>query len=147
MNKLSIPPEAQELFVKLADALNIHTIAGRAVLTVLLENAILMERKQLDYGPGNISAWGINGVGMRLHDKVERIKTLLSHPRRRPQNESLSDSFRDASVYGAIGQVVLNGQWPTMEPLVGAPKPVEKKPKAAKPPFVPIKVDVHNVSQ
>ena len=64
---------------------------------------------------------------MRLWDKCSRIRTLLSHPRRKPQNESLRDSFTDASVYGAIGQVVLDGSWPVNEPLLHVGKPATKK--------------------
>lgn len=135
-----LSPDVIDLLPKLEAALDIHTIAGKAILRTLLENAILMERKQLDYGPGNIADWGIAGVGMRLNDKTNRIKTLLSRPRRKPQNESLRDSFQDASVYGAIGQVVIDGLWPTAEPLLAQAK------KSPTEPFVPIKVDVDKLA-
>ena len=114
---ITIPDEAKALIPKLEAALNLQTVAGKAVLSVFLENAILMDRKQQDYGPSNISAFGLLGIAVRLTDKVERIKTLIGSRRRRPQNESLEDSFRDACVYGAIAQVVKRGHWPTAEPL------------------------------
>lgn len=135
--KPTLPTEVIELLPRLEAALGLQTVAGKAVLTVFLENAILMDKKQRDYGPRNISIWGLPGIAMRLTDKVERIATLLKGKRRRPQNESLEDSFKDACVYGAIAQVFIRGQWPLTE-IAPPPTP---KPKV---PWTSEKVDIAN---
>ena len=76
-------------------------------------------RKQMDYGPGNISAFGTPGVLIRSHDKVERIKTLLSLAppagaaiRAAVKGEAVEDTLADLTNYGAIGRLVLQGRWP-----------------------------------
>lgn len=69
-----------------------------------------MIRKQLDYGPQNISAWGPIGVAVRLTDKIERLRNLLLKGRK-PQNESLRDTAIDIANYGLILLLLLDGEW------------------------------------
>ena len=71
--------------------------------------------KQADYGPGNIAMNGNNdlavlGLGVRMNDKTQRI-LHLTQKLQSPNNESLLDSFKDISIYGIIGQIVLEGKW------------------------------------
>lgn len=150
--KPTLPQQAVDLLPQLEEALNVRTIAGKAVLRIFLENTLLMERKQLDYGPTNISKYGLMGVAVRLSDKVERIATLMGQRRRKPQNESLEDSFKDACNYGAIAQALIQGQWPTAEPLLHVKTTVHRlsggknKQSASKddPRFVPVNVSIDN---
>jgi len=82
----------------------------------------LFASKQSDYGPGNI---GMNGnlslsllaLGVRMNDKVQRILHILNKQRNsrknvwETNNEPLEDSFKDISVYGVIGQIVMDDKW------------------------------------
>lgn len=82
----------------------------------------LFASKQSDYGPGNI---GMNGnlslsllaLGVRMNDKVQRILHILNKQRDsrknvwETNNEPLEDSFKDISVYGVIGQIVMDDKW------------------------------------
>lgn len=75
--------------------------------------AILL-KKQVDYGPKNISdspGGPVNGLRVRMHDKLSRINNLIDSGAE-PENESLRDSFLDMMNYSAIGLMVLDGDWP-----------------------------------
>ena|SRR6266487_2190210 len=69
----------QQNLEQLAESLGITTRAGVEALNVALENIKLLDRKQRDYGPHNISAFGLFGCVVRLNDKVERFKHLSSY--------------------------------------------------------------------
>ena len=79
-------------------------------------------KKQMDYGPSNISMG--TGVGeainvklattalvIRINDKVQRLLNLVVTNDRAAQNEPVEDAFKDLSVYGIIAQIVKNGKW------------------------------------
>ena len=79
-------------------------------------------KKQMDYGPSNISMG--TGVGeamniklattalvIRINDKVQRLLNLVVSNDREAQNEPVEDAFKDLSVYGIIAQIVRNGKW------------------------------------
>ena len=79
-------------------------------------------KKQMDYGPSNISMG--TGVGeainkklattalvVRINDKVQRLLNLVVTHNREAQNEPVEDAFKDLSVYGIIAQIVRNGKW------------------------------------
>jgi len=79
-------------------------------------------KKQMDYGPSNISMG--TGVGehinkalsttaliIRINDKVQRLINLVVTNKRKAQNEPVEDAFKDLSVYGIIAQIVRNGKW------------------------------------
>lgn len=71
-------------------------------------------RKHRDYGPKNISlspGGPLNGLRVRMHDKLARINNLLDTGAE-PANESLRDSFLDLMNYSAIALLVLDGKWP-----------------------------------
>jgi len=71
--------------------------------------------KQLDYGPGNINnapGGAINGILVRMNDKVERLKHLNYHAEGEPQNESIDDSLLDIANYAVIAMMVRAGTWP-----------------------------------
>lgn len=82
---------------------------------ILNDEYILFAMKQADYGPGNISMNGnktlaLLGLGVRMNDKTQRILNL-THKSEEPNNESLEDSFKDISIYGVIGQILLKDKW------------------------------------
>jgi hypothetical protein len=87
----------------------IDTVRG-----LLDEAGDLLLRKQMDYGPTNISrapGGPLNGLRVRMHDKIARINNLLDK-NVDPQNESLRDSFIDLLNYSAIAIMVLENKWP-----------------------------------
>ena len=53
----------------------------------------------------------MNGLQVRMHDKIARINNLLSKDIT-PENESLRDSFIDLLNYSAIALMVLDNKWP-----------------------------------
>lgn len=68
----------------------------------------LMIRKQRDYGHGNITAFGEFGVLVRLNDKVERLKNLLTRGKE-PSNEAIDDTWRDVRNYAEIALMLRRG--------------------------------------
>ena len=73
----------------------------------------LLISKHRDYGPKNISlapGGAINGLRVRMHDKLARINNLVD-TNANPQHESLEDSFKDMANYAIIGLLVMRGQW------------------------------------
>tara|TARA_B100000287_G_C20306229_1_gene651953 strand:+ start:239 stop:622 length:384 start_codon:yes stop_codon:yes gene_type:complete len=79
-------------------------------------------KKQMDYGPSNISmGTGVGGqvnkklattaLVVRINDKVQRLLNLVVNNDREAQNEPTEDAFKDLSVYGIIAQIVNNGKW------------------------------------
>jgi hypothetical protein len=73
----------------------------------------LLLRKQADYGPLNIAnapGGALNGLRVRLHDKLARINNLIDN-NVAPSNESLRDSFVDSVNYNLIAIMVLDGVW------------------------------------
>lgn len=108
--KISLPEHYNTENV--AAALGITTLAGKEFLCIALENAILMDNKQKDYGSKNISGFGTFGVVVRMNDKFERLKNLFNNRRKRAINESILDSFRDISNYAIIAFMVETKRWP-----------------------------------
>lgn len=96
----------------LSQQLGLETAAGRQFLTFALENVLLMDKKQIDYGSRNISGFGTFGVVVRMNDKFERIKNLFNNKRKAAVNESIRDSFRDISNYAIIALMLDTGKWP-----------------------------------
>ncbi len=83
------------------------------------EALTLLLRKHADYGPKNIAqapGGALNGLAVRLHDKVARMAHLLSTGST-PNNESLRDTMLDIANYGLIGVLVLDKKWPGLDAL------------------------------
>jgi hypothetical protein len=77
-------------------------------------NAELLLQKHRDYGPSNIAdapGGPINGLRVRMHDKMARINHLVDN-NQEAVNEPLRDSFMDLANYAMIGLLVLDGKWP-----------------------------------
>lgn len=64
--------------------------------------------KQHDYGHDNILFAGANGVLVRAHDKIARIKNLLGRGGA-VAHESLRDSWQDLAGYAIIGMMLNDG--------------------------------------
>lgn len=82
-----------------------------AVMNVYERAQELFWRKQEDYGPGNIAAFGEIGCIVRMSDKIERLKRLVVE-KREASNESIEDSYLDLLNYAAIALLVRRGLWP-----------------------------------
>jgi hypothetical protein len=77
------------------------------------EAVTVLLHKHDDYGPRNISdspGGPINGLSVRLHDKIARLAHLLETGAD-PKNESIYDTFLDIANYGLIGMLVLDDMW------------------------------------
>jgi hypothetical protein len=83
------------------------------VMSASDEAVEILIKKHEDYGSENISrapGGAINGLAVRLHDKVARLANL-TETGRDANYESLRDTFIDISNYGLIGIMVLDGSW------------------------------------
>jgi hypothetical protein len=65
-------------------------------------------RKQHDYGHGNINAFGIVGVAVRISDKIARYENLTAK-NTKEQNESLLDTLMDMVGYAVIARMLEDG--------------------------------------
>lgn len=108
--KISLPPNYP--IDQLADTLGLKTQAGKEALVIALENIILLDGKQQDYGSKNISRFSTFGCVVRMSDKFERLVHLYNNRRKRAVNESVRDSFRDFSNYAIIALMCETGKWP-----------------------------------
>ena len=71
-------------------------------------------QKQADYGPHNIaSAPGgpINGLLVRMNDKMQRLINLTYANPNDPENEAIRDSYEDLANYCVIALMVMDGKW------------------------------------
>ena len=86
------------------------------------EQWLLFCKKQMDYGPSNISMGtplktddekrlSLVGLIVRINDKVQRLLNLMVKNNREAQNEPSIDAFKDLACYGIIAQIVQNGKW------------------------------------
>jgi hypothetical protein len=83
------------------------------VRDVMQELGDLLISKHRDYGPKNVShspGGPINGLRVRMHDKMARINNLVDN-QQEARHEPLEDSFKDLANYGIIGLLVLRGKW------------------------------------
>jgi hypothetical protein len=77
---------------------------------ILKEMGTLLRRKNEMYGDGNIDAVGKEGVIVRIREKVERLKHLLSN-KENPEEEPLEDTWKDIIGYGTIGLMLQRNRW------------------------------------
>ena len=79
-------------------------------------------KKQMNYGPGNISVGtnlnttddvklSLTGLWFRMNDKIQRLKQLIILGRSDVVGESETDTFQDLSIYGVIAQIVSKKIW------------------------------------
>ena len=77
------------------------------------ELADILVTKQRDYGKLNIwnsPGGAINGIMVRMSDKMERLKNLIYNSQD-PNHESIEDSFIDIANYAVIALMCERGKW------------------------------------
>jgi hypothetical protein len=82
--------------------------------SILSEIRVIMVRKHQDYGPLNIAmapGGAMNGLLVRMHDKMARLENLYYKQSDTPNYESIEDTFIDLANYAIIGLLVQRGQW------------------------------------
>ena len=89
--------------------LDLKTDMGVQAMKLALKFVKVLDEKQQDYAPDNITISGELGVIVRSQDKLCRLKHLLG--KETVNNESVSDSWMDLANYGLIGYMVHNGKW------------------------------------
>ena len=68
-------------------------------------------KKQHDYGPENISKFGMWGLIVRLHDKIARLNNLMSTKRKgfnSVSNETIYDTLLDIVGYSTVALLWIN---------------------------------------
>jgi hypothetical protein len=89
---------------------------------ILREQYELFCKKQMNYGPDNISVGtrletpeevklSQTGLWFRMNDKIQRLKQLVLLGKEDTVGESVQDTYSDLSVYGIIAQIVIKGKW------------------------------------
>jgi hypothetical protein len=89
---------------------------------ILKEQYDIFCRKQLNYGPDNISVGtklitpdevklSQTGLWFRMNDKIQRLKQLVLLSKEDTVGESVEDTYQDLSVYNIIAQIVIRGKW------------------------------------
>lgn len=80
-------------------------------------------KKQLDYGPGNISVGtecrteddiklSLTGLWFRMADKINRLKQMVVLDKNAMvEDESIFDTYQDLANYSTIAQIVFRGEW------------------------------------
>ena len=108
-----------DIFAAVAfEALGLEDPLSMKFLTHMLWATKVFDRKQQNYGPENIAKMGEDGVMDRVEkDKFSRLKTLNANPDQVLEGEPALDAWHDAAVYGIIGAMVHNGDWPSREEL------------------------------
>lgn len=90
--------------------LNCQEEQTKVIIEIILGDVTLFDKKQHDYGPGNIAKFGVQGVLVRTNDKLERLINL-NKQNKTPANESIVDTWQDLSVYGVIARTLLDDKW------------------------------------
>lgn len=82
---------------------------------IIAELKIIMVQKNQDYGPYNIAhapGGAMNGLLVRMHDKMERLQNLYHNKKSNtPNYESFEDTLKDLANYAIIGLMVQRGEW------------------------------------
>lgn len=83
-----------------------------AVMEELGELGDLLIRKQLDYGPNAIARFGLEGIVIRLSDKIERLINLQKLKSDPEVDESVEDTLQDIAGYAIHGLLIMSGDYP-----------------------------------
>jgi len=105
----------------MSQALGLKTGMAKKAIKYKIENILLFDRKQSDYGSKNIAAWdkkdlNILGVGFRLNDKLQRMMNLTwkrIESKESPEviEESMIDTAKDIENYGTILELLESDEW------------------------------------
>ena len=89
-------------------------------LKVMMECAVLFDKKQHDYGSHNIAGWptknmNVLGVLVRLNAQIQRVANLIQKAANddgpKVKDEKLSDTAHDICNYGAILELLVTDRW------------------------------------
>jgi hypothetical protein len=94
----------------LFDKLKCTEEQSRTFIAHVLDMVQLFDKKQHDYGPGNIADFGEFGVLVRVNDKFNRLRNLITK-KRDAANESIDDTWMDISVYAVIALLLRHNEW------------------------------------
>jgi hypothetical protein len=89
---------------------------------ILFDQYELFCKKQLNYGPDNISVGtrletpeevklSQTGLWFRMNDKIQRLKQLVLLGKEDMVGEAVEDTYQDLSIYNIIAQIVIRGKW------------------------------------
>ena len=89
---------------------------------ILKEQYEIFCRKQMNYGPDNISVGtrletpeevklSQTGLWFRMNDKIQRLKQLVLLGKEDMVGEAVEDTYQDLSIYNIIAQIVIRGKW------------------------------------
>lgn len=99
-----------ELNPELRAALDQKTEMGQHLIQEAITLGKLLDKKNQDYSSANIAKFGLQGIVVRLSDKIERLANLTKK-NGEGNFESIEDTLRDIAGYGLIGIVVSKGEW------------------------------------
>jgi len=97
-------------------------IISKEFKNIQKEQLELFSKKMMDYGLGNIALGGnletdddinyaLQGIQIRLNDKINRLKNLLKNGKSYVEDESIEDTFIDIANYGIIGLLLRRKKW------------------------------------
>lgn len=115
---MDIPSPITEPFTRVqlaafvSNNLKLQDPLSEQFLEVCFDNAVLFDKKQHDYGPTNIAAFGEFGCIVRMSDKIRRLANLYSKHRKAKVRESVHDTLRDIANYAVISIMWLTNKWP-----------------------------------
>ena len=66
--------------------------------------------KHMAYGKGNVNKNGQYGIAVRLDDKTERIKNMVTTGQATAVGEALEDTWLDIIGYGVLGLMLARGE-------------------------------------
>ena len=100
----------EQIVATVSEQLGLETAQGKRALALALECVRLLDTKQQDYGPNNISFSGELGIAVRAQDKVCRLRHLLGKGGE-ANHEAKRDTYMDMANYGLIGMMLDDNTW------------------------------------
>lgn len=86
----------------------------QAFAQVLEEMLATFIKKHKDYGKDNILDTGELGIIFRVNDKLRRLQNLTTGDKK-PENETINDTWLDIAVYAVIAILLRNNQFEELE--------------------------------
>lgn len=80
-------------------------------LSVVQKMSILFLKKNRDYGTANLASSWLQGIAVRLGDKVSRVWNIILNKNQINTNETVGETFLDIAAYGIIGYMMETGLW------------------------------------
>ena len=100
----------EQIVATVSEQLGLETAQGKRALALALECVRLLDTKQQDYGPNNISFSGELGIAVRTQDKVCRLRHILGKGGE-ANHEAKRDTYMDMANYGLIGMMLDDNTW------------------------------------